>query len=118
MCDFYADEVAEVWKQTTRRAKKEYRCQCCGSSIRAGQRYEYTFTVFEGEAHSTRACLPCSRAIATFGKAHSFYPDPFSFSDYLNECIDDGDDDGKRWRPMRNALNRRRTAARAQRVGQ
>ncbi len=116
MCDFYPDESATVWRQSQHRANKEHRCDCCFRTVRVGQQYQYTFSVFEGEAHSERACLPCARAIAAFGKEHSFYPDANSFAEYLNDCIEDGDEDSGRWRPMRLALNRRIAEGRAERA--
>jgi hypothetical protein len=58
MC-FDHDEYAEVYRESTHRARKTYRCLECHLPIRPGEEYQSVFTVFEGHASTTRTCSVC-----------------------------------------------------------
>lgn len=55
MCD-----RPSVWRQSDVRARKAYRCCECGDDIAVGVRYRSMFGVWEGDACTFRACLPCA----------------------------------------------------------
>ena len=54
-------EYCDVWNVTWRRARKEHKCCECGEIINIGERYEYTFTVYEGAAASHKTCEFCAK---------------------------------------------------------
>jgi DNA-directed RNA polymerase subunit RPC12/RpoP len=43
------------------KARKFYKCCECGDTIEIGQKYAYTFGVWDGEADSFRQCLSCDK---------------------------------------------------------
>lgn len=111
MCDFYADEVADIWRVREVRARKSYSCLCCRGSIAVGKQYQYTFTLFDGEVYQERLCLPCARVQKAFGEEHRYYPGGNELVESLQQCVDEGDDDSKRWRLMLYRIGARRRAA-------
>jgi hypothetical protein len=111
VCDLYFDEQATVWNRSWRCAKKARQCECCRQVIGIGDRYEYTFAVFDGIGESHWACRHCARDIDAFGKEHRSYPFPSCFTDFLADCIDEGDEGVKRWEAMMNRIKKRRAAA-------
>lgn len=60
MCFDY-DGYSEVWNETTPRARKPYRCCECGGTIAKGEQYRNVFSVYEGDAMTSRTCLACER---------------------------------------------------------
>ena len=42
-----------------RRARVAHKCDACGEAIRRGDRYSYTFSVFEGEPDTVKRCARC-----------------------------------------------------------
>lgn len=52
-------EAPTVYSVSHPRAKKEHRCDECGAEIMPGDRYEYVFGVWEGDASTWRTCMPC-----------------------------------------------------------
>lgn len=44
---------------TKRRARKEHRCDECGRTIEAGERYEYLWGICDGEQMVHKTCLHC-----------------------------------------------------------
>lgn len=53
------DEYPDVYSNGLRRARKEHECDACAETIRRGDRYHYTFCVFEGSANTTKRCARC-----------------------------------------------------------
>jgi hypothetical protein len=53
------DDVAEVWEQRKRRARKDHKCRACGIKIRRGDLYVYHFSLFEGQVDTVKRCLAC-----------------------------------------------------------
>lgn len=58
MCFDY-DGSCEVWKETFPRARKPHVCCECGQTIPKGRKHRSVFSVFEGDAMTSRTCLAC-----------------------------------------------------------
>lgn len=102
-------EPCDVWVPSIHRARKEHRCDCCGTAIRPGQRYHRLFTIFEGDAATSKHCRRCNSALLAFGKAHDgMTPTPVGFDDILDECIAERDEGYQIWMRVRAAIRRRR----------
>lgn len=113
MCDLYLDgDFCKVWTQTRRKAAKEHRCQCCGTRICRGERYLVTKSLFDGEWSTEKMCRKCDGIQKAFGEEHRYYPGPFELDEYLDQCIDEGDGDVRRWKRYRRAISQRRQQAR------
>lgn len=68
--DCYCDyEIPSVFSKTERSAKKEHKCDECGRRIRAGERYENVFGVWDGDASTFKTCPNCV-ALREFVVAH------------------------------------------------
>ena len=110
MC-FIDLDMATVWRESERKARKEHKCSCCWGGILIGARYLSRFSVHDGRASSERMCLPCRDAREEFTAAHehdgAYIPVPSFFSEMLAECIGDGEESEKRWAPMLDAINAR-----------
>ena len=109
MCDLRNEECSQVWNNTTRMAKKEHTCECCGRLIAPREKYTRTFSLHDGYAQSWKSCRECARDIAAFGKEHHFYPAPDYFDEYLQRCIYEGDN-ARRWDAMRRRIKARSSA--------
>lgn len=55
-CDF---DPAQVYRQSIHVARKQYWCEECAGKILPGERYEYTFGVWDGDASTFRTCERC-----------------------------------------------------------
>ena len=53
------DGYNSVQRDSIRRARKDHKCDACRAIIRSGDRYSYTFIVFEGVSSETKRCLRC-----------------------------------------------------------
>jgi hypothetical protein len=59
--DCYCDyDRPDVYSQYHVRARKPHRCDECDAHIRVGDRYEYTFGVWGGNASSFHTCADCA----------------------------------------------------------
>lgn len=56
------DERASLWNETTRKAKKDYRCEECYRTIAAGERYVYLWAKGDDGSFTCRWCLQCDVA--------------------------------------------------------
>lgn len=58
--DCYCDgDPAQVYNVTLPRARKSYHCEECGGAIRAGERYERVFAVWDNSPSTYRTCERC-----------------------------------------------------------
>lgn len=64
------DEVCQVYEVTWRRARKAHVCCECGEAIETGQRYEYTFTVLDGEVTVYKTCGFCANEFTRLRDKH------------------------------------------------
>lgn len=55
-CDY---DPADVYSSRIQMARKDYHCAECGSGIKAGERYEYVFGVWDGINSTFRTCERC-----------------------------------------------------------
>lgn len=53
----------EVWHETWRKARKIYKCIECRCEIKPGERYQYTFIVFQGDPSSVKTCEFCANEL-------------------------------------------------------
>lgn len=53
------EEYVDVWDETVRRARKEHRCDACRETIRRGDLYHRTATLYDGAWDSTNRCARC-----------------------------------------------------------
>jgi hypothetical protein len=53
------DGYNEVQNTAIRQARKLHKCDACRTAIKPGERYRYVFTVYDGEADTTKRCLRC-----------------------------------------------------------
>lgn len=58
MCD-YDDEGSDVWNEKRRKARREHRCYACQETIRVGDIYQHTTSLYEGSWDTWRHCLRC-----------------------------------------------------------
>ncbi len=63
-CEPNEGEPCEIWNATWRKARKTHKCQECLEEIKPGERYQYVFIVFEGEASNYKACEFCANETA------------------------------------------------------
>src|SRR5690349_424705 len=56
----YADDDApSVYTERYRKARKEHRCDACGGTIKSGDVYSYTASLFDGSWDSATRCGRC-----------------------------------------------------------
>lgn len=115
MCDIDLDGQCDVWRETTRTARKQHKCSSCGGVISSGEKYIEHFDIFEGESNTERCCMACDADRQEFCAAHNVMLGPNSWEHYLSECIYDGghDEDGRKWGPMLKRQEERRKLAKA-----
>lgn len=59
--DCYCDyDRPSVYRQSVVRARKERQCDECARKIKAGDRYQYTFGIWEGYPSSFYTCSSCT----------------------------------------------------------
>lgn len=79
----------DVFREKVQRARKQYRCCECKSVINRGDKYRYTFGVWDSVTHVYRQCEPCGQI---FRDCTDFsYQDPYTTWEYapLYECLHD-----------------------------
>lgn len=59
-CDFDPPQVHSTRFPVTRKSR---RCYECGRVIEQGEKYRYTFAVYDGEPHAYSICIGCSAGI-------------------------------------------------------
>lgn len=69
-CDlcFYGDSdcSASVYNESWRGARKQHRCCECRRTIERGERYHYTFGVWDGDADQYTTCAQCAEIRVAF----------------------------------------------------
>lgn len=60
------DEMAEFYRESTRRAAKQYRCCECRAVIAKGEQHEYVSGKWDGAIMDFRTCLPCAEIRKVF----------------------------------------------------
>ena len=75
---YSCDESYDVYSLTYPCARKEHRCDACGATIRPGDWYALTRTVFDGTAESVKRCGRCEATHAHLRElcaGHDLWPD-------------------------------------------
>lgn len=96
MCDIRDIEYAELWNETSHKARKAYRCNSCGIAIKPGEKYVKHFSLQDGEVCSEKACFACGETREKFLDAHGAIYPPSHTADLLNDCIQG--DHSSEWR--------------------
>lgn len=66
-CDY--DGLPSVYRESQHVARKQHVCYECRRKIKAGEKYEYVFSVYDGAAQEIRTCQHCL-AIRDWVTAH------------------------------------------------
>ena len=69
-CEPSEGEPCEVWHATWRKARKKHICVECKEAIDLGERYEYTFIIFEGAPSSYKTCEFCTKEMIRIRRKH------------------------------------------------
>lgn len=109
MCEIDTDfDRCQVWDPKQRVARKEHRCDACGATIAAGEKYVHISSLFDGQWDKARSCLPCDEVAKRFGEEHRLVPHPTSLVEQIEECIQWDEESARKWRPTLRAIQRRR----------
>lgn len=57
VCDY--DYPASVYRRSEHTARKQHKCHECGAKIESGERYEYVFAIWDGDAANIHTCSRC-----------------------------------------------------------
>lgn len=107
MCELSNEETCSVWDEQWFRARMKHSCGACGVTIGPGHRYCRTFMLFEGHASADKLCAACWAVRDAFGQEHRLYPSASTLTEHLHECISEGGESARRWRPRLRAIGRR-----------
>jgi len=108
-------EPCEVWTETEHTARTPKKCDGCGGSMAAGDRYVKHFSKYDGLIASEYLCMPCKADRAEFADAHGITPTPDGFWQILADCVsEDEDEENNPWKPMLDRLRARNRAAKSQ----
>ncbi len=78
-----ADGSCTVHRTRIVKARKKHSCVACRETIRKGDRYRYTFQVFDGDSSSFRHCLRCNAMISAIDREQT---DPDHTTDAELNC--------------------------------
>lgn len=96
------------------KARKQYKCDCCGGVIKKGTQYLKHFSKGDGKLYSEKMCEACDIDTSEFSKQHSYIQTtPSYYGDLIKECLDEREDfrDMLKWaRILRNFKNRKEAA--------
>lgn len=53
------DGYNDVQREKIQVARKQHHCDACRASIGIGEKYSYTFIVYDGESSTTKRCMRC-----------------------------------------------------------
>lgn len=59
-CEPTEGEPCDLWSSSWRKARKPHKCGECREEIKPGERYRYTFILFEGDASDFKECAFCA----------------------------------------------------------
>lgn len=62
MCMIDDAEMATIYGEQDRTARKEHKCCECKRQIKFGERYNYASLLFDGEWHNYKTCQHCWQA--------------------------------------------------------
>jgi hypothetical protein len=74
MCAIDDCDMATVWTESWRVARKPWTCEECARTISAGESYRYVSALFDGHWGSYRRCAHCMAAGAWMGEVCGGYP--------------------------------------------
>lgn len=67
MCDA-PDEYSDVWNEKQRKARVEHTCCACKETIRRGDVYRVTSSLYDGSWDTWAHCLRCAAMLDALGK--------------------------------------------------
>lgn len=88
--DYY--EPFEFSCETERKARKDYKCDCCDGLIKRGEIYLKHVSKTDGQMCSERMCGACLIDRKLFIDSHNFYTAPSSTPDLYHECVESRED--------------------------
>lgn len=94
MCDIDWGDL-EPWKfsrTTTRKARKEHACSCCGRRIVAGENYRILVTLGD-DFCAEKECAECMAMIDEFRRDHGTYSNSSYMPQMVRDCIEWEEDD-------------------------
>src|ERR1700761_8053528 len=65
------DEYSTIWREDVRRARKDHKCSACNETIRRGDLYSYTFSLFDGDTEEIKRCARCEVMYRALLKLHT-----------------------------------------------
>ena len=106
MCEIEFDGYFSVYREQTRKARKDHKCDCCHRVIKAGESYLSHFSVFEGKPCSEKMCADCENDRGDFFHEHGGgVTAPSSFLHYLYECV--SEEPEPQWVAMKERIKSR-----------
>jgi len=110
--DYDDGETCTVWREErVQRARVRHTCRSCGSQIMPGRSYWKRHMVWDGTADTEACCDPCWAVAEAFGEAHHMTPTPSTLLEYLDQCVDQGEEGAERWRAAAREIRRKRERA-------
>ena len=115
MCVIEDGDRCSVWNETTVKARKRHKCDCCKGFIEPGQTYLKHFSVFEGDATYEKMCGQCEVDRKAFCDAHggSLWL-PSAMRETIRECVGQDAESKAEWGPLLAQLDASRDRYRAQ----
>ena len=98
MCSCGDYDVAECYRETSRKARKNHDCEECLRGIKAGDNYVYGSGIYDSRPYSVRYCLRCvriremhARAERTLNGETDCYPPTGMLHEMVRQCAHDDD---------------------------
>ena len=101
MCVIECEDYCDVFTETTVKARKRHKCDCCKGPIEPGQTYLKHFSVFDGQVTSEKMCCQCEVDRKSFCDAHGniLWP-PGSVVEMVRECVGQDEESEAEWGPL------------------
>ncbi len=65
-------EMPQAFSSVTRKARKTHKCCECGRTINAGEKYQYSSGIWDGEPDSFKQCLNCNEIMLAAEKLDDY----------------------------------------------
>jgi hypothetical protein len=97
MSEYGEGDCCSVWQDRWLTARKPHRCHACRMTIEPGHRYHNTFSVYDGNADTTKRCARCQAIYEHLSKRMRAEPDPWENDEYCNPTLSCGHEYRERW---------------------
>ncbi|CAB4127451.1 hypothetical protein UFOVP75_203 [uncultured Caudovirales phage] len=111
MCEVDFDgDPADVWAVTHQKARKTYRCECCGATIHPKELYAKVTAIFDGYVDREVSCAACRTDTEEFSRSPGHMDNmPSCFFEELSNCVGDVDSP---WKSMYDRICARISSSR------